>query len=356
MSIHGISGKPGGGKSLYAMRMVIDELLHGNRPIITNLAIKLPELNEYLQREHPNKVIDLFARVRLLDDSETGRFWTVRPRLQTPISVLTKDEWEKKNRPDYSGVTDSGVFYVIDEVHNFFNARAWMETGRDVLFYLSQHRKLGDTVIWVTQHINNVDKQFRSVTQDYTYIRNLNKEKHGMFTMPAMFVRNTYGEPATNNSTPMEMGTFKMDVKGIASCYDTAKGVSIHGNMGDKGEKKKGIPWYWLIVALIAISILVFYGIPKFLGKILSPKLPKHEQSQLPQQNRPNTNPIQNTNQLLPVVTIPKTSNIKWTGYDTLTGKFRVMLSNGQFYRAGDGHLTELGIGYVIIDGIKYEK
>ena len=249
MAIHAISGKPGGGKTLYAVKLVLDELIYGSRVVITNVAFRLPELNVYLQRMHPNRSVDLFGRLRILSDEDTSGFWTFRPAVDEVgkllagfhrIPLLDKSQWEAGDLPCYAGVRDHGVMYVIDECHNFFNARAWMKTGRDVLFYLSQHRKLGDTVVWITQAVSNVDKQFRSVTQDYTYVRNLSKEKMGMFRLPSRFLRRSYGEPATATSQCMESGTFTVDVSGVASCYDTAQGVGIHTrSAADKSEKKK---------------------------------------------------------------------------------------------------------------------
>ena len=41
MSIHFISGKPGGGKGLYCMKLILDELVKGRRPVVTNLPIKI---------------------------------------------------------------------------------------------------------------------------------------------------------------------------------------------------------------------------------------------------------------------------------------------------------------------------
>src|SRR6185312_8897230 len=190
MAVHAISGKPGGGKSMYSVRLILDELLYGSRVVITNVPLNLPRLNEYLQQEYPHKSIDLFERIRMLDEDMTAHFWTYRPKGRDEwlrIRELSKQEWQEGRKPSYAEVTDKGVMYVIDECHNFFNARAWAETGRDVLFYLSQHRHLGDTVVWITQAVMNVDKQFRSVTQDYTYIRNLSKEKMGLFRLPSRF-------------------------------------------------------------------------------------------------------------------------------------------------------------------------
>lgn len=263
MSVHFISGKPGGGKSLYSVRLIVDELVKGHRVIVTNVPIKPAELNAYLQKNYPDRVVDLFKRLRLLDDEETGHFWTFRGEGSTGPRVVSPEEWKAGIKPDYSGVKDDGVLYVIDEVHNFFNARAWMETGKDVLFYLSQHRKLGDTVLAITQSIGNVDKQFRSVTQDYTYLRNLCKERYGYFKLPSVFLRQTYLSPATDTSHPMESGTFKLDVSGLAACYDTAKGVGIHGRVGDVGERRGGLPWWVGVGMVILLCCGVAWGVPK---------------------------------------------------------------------------------------------
>jgi len=357
MSIHFISGKPGGGKSLYSVKLIVEELIHGERVIITNVALKLPELNDYLQVKYPSKAIDLFKRVILLNDDDTGKFWTIRPDPSKGPVVLTKEQWEKRQRPDYSNCADNGVFYAIDEVHNYFNARAWMETGRDVLFYLSQHRKLGDTVICITQHIGNVDKQFRSVAQDYTYLRNLKKEKQGLFTLPALFLRRTYGEPATPTSQAMETGTFKLDVTGLAACYDTAKGVSIHGKGGDIAEKRKGVPWYIIAIAVPIIAIVLFKTIPgAFANMWMKAPNAAVQKIQKPTTNYVDaiSNPIQqvthrNNETTIKVAQWPKT--VCCTGYDTLTGVYRVFLSTGEMFKQGDGKLEEIGETYVIIQG-----
>jgi zona occludens toxin (predicted ATPase) len=188
--------KPGGGKTLYAVRLIVDELVRGSRPVITNVPLNLGRLNEFLQqkfsdafasasarfqdgsgvesgRECDAYVAEMAAhisnRVILLDEDDLPKFFTYRGGGVRLDSVSNQD-WKAGKRPDFRAVKDRGVFYVLDEVHIAFNARAWADTGHEVLYYLSQHRKLGDDVICVTQSVNNVDRQFRSVAQDYTYI------------------------------------------------------------------------------------------------------------------------------------------------------------------------------------------
>ena len=261
MSIHFIGGKPGGGKTLYSVRLIVDELVYGTRPVITNAALRLPELGIYLQREFPEKVIDVMSRVWLMTEEQTKRFWKVRPGW-AGYEELSADDWRMGKTPDYSGVCDQGVFYVIDEVHNFFGAREWTETGRDARHYLSQHRKLNDTVVCITQATRNVDRVFRSLAQDFTHIRNLGKEQLGLFRLPRLFVRKTFGCEPGPTSQAMESGSFTLDVSGLASCYDTAAGVGIHSRVADQGERRKGLPFVFGVVGLVLFICFVAFVVP----------------------------------------------------------------------------------------------
>jgi hypothetical protein len=191
MSVHFISGKPGGGKTLYSVRLILDELVHGSRVIVTNVPLKLGELNKYIQERYPKayeryfefKIGDssvavadvgkhISERIILIDEDDLGKFFTYRGN-GVRLKSVSNDEWRLGARPDFSVVKDPGVFYVLDEIHIAFNSRAWALTGNEVLYYLSQHRKLGDDVVCITQSVNNVDKQFRSVAQDYTWLNSV---------------------------------------------------------------------------------------------------------------------------------------------------------------------------------------
>lgn len=355
MSIHFISGKPRGGKSLYAVKLVIEELVHGTRVVITNLAFKLPELNEYLQRMYPEKSIDLFQRMVLINDDELKVFFTIRPKGFRGPKLISKEDWKAGKYPDYSGCNgDGGVLYALDEVHVAFNARQWMETGADVLFYLSQHGKLGDTVLCITQHIGNVDKQFRSVTQDYTYLKNLSKAKVAGFRLPPMFMRRTFSEPATPTSTAMESGTFRLDVTGLASVYDTAKGVGIHGRNADKSEKAKGFSILWpAIIIPVLLWVLYAYG-PKAMVAFFSPErskpvaaapMPATAPAKAPTTSllaRPPEKPA--APESYPGVTVPVSNPppVYCLGIHRLRGYWEVYLSDGQTYREGDMGLDQV--------------
>lgn len=283
MSVHFISGKPGGGKSMYAMKLLIHELRFGSRIIVTNLAIKFEGLGEYVANKWPDWYASqepLRNRFVMLEDADLKSFFRFRGG-GVILPAVSRDGWEKRGeRTDYSLVKDGGVFYALDEVHIPFNARAWQDTGPEVLYYLSQHRKLGDDLLAITQFVGNVDKQFRTMTQDYTYLRNLSKERLGHFKLPSLFTRFTYAQPANGTEKPMESGMFRLDVEGLGSCYDTAKGVGIHGRAADTGQKKKGIHWA-LFPVCVALFLLGFFTLaPKVIAKLALPKSAAKTQSQ----------------------------------------------------------------------------
>lgn len=257
MPIHVILGKPGSGKSLYATSRVIDELVNGQRNIVTNLPLRPERLNEYLQKRYPKANCRMVERLRILTDDEMREFWKYRG---------PGDVEDASSGTLALGVAPHGVAYFLDEAHIAFNARDWATLGRGALHYLSQHRKLGDIVWPITQAPGNLDKQFRSVAEDFTVLRNEYTAKYGPFRGRGRFVRRTYLQEPTNNAEPFETATFQLDKEGIASCYDTAKGIGVHGNKADIGRRAKGIPIWVVIPAGLCLALLCVI-VPWLMGK-----------------------------------------------------------------------------------------
>jgi Zonular occludens toxin (Zot) len=342
--IHFISGKPGAGKSLYCMRLIVDELRRSNRPIVTNLPIKIGELNDYLQDDP----CDVVGRVFLIDDDEMGRFWEFRGSRK---AVYTNDSYKVE-------ADDIGVFYVLDELHIKFNARAWASTGKGALFYLSQHRKIGDDVICATQSINNVDKQFRSVAQDFTYISNNSKKRLGPFRLPPLFSRSTYLQPKTGNEIACLTGYFRLDIQGLARCYDTAAGVGVIGRSGaDTKQKVGGLAWYWAFGALGLISLGVFWaaklgatGMTSLLGGF--PSAPAIVSAVVPSVTNLPPSPLVVSRVSVAVETNAQDVVLVAMSPDLATGRVRFTLSDGVSFDSSEGAvLTRRG---VVFNGREY--
>jgi len=362
----------------------MDELVHGSRLIVTNVPLKLGEVNQYLQTRHPKAferyfefktgdesvavaepVAHITDRIILIDEDEMSKFFTFRGN-GVRLRSVTNDEWREGKRPDYSVVKDGGVFYVLDEIHIAFNSRAWALTGNEVLYYLSQHRKLGDDVVCITQSVNNVDKQFRSVAQDYTYIKNLSKQRVGLFRLPSMFMRSTYAGPATPTTAPMESGAFRLDVSGLAACYDTAKGVGIHGRAGaDTHERKRGISWLWMVIGLPVVAWLILHWLPLILARHLAYKVPPRPVpvathnlpvsvspvlvvTQFVQASAPSL--ATPTNQTASTADAAPATSLYCVGYGGSGNSWKVILSDGSVVSSASGRLTKITEDYVVVD------
>lgn len=270
--IHFVTGKPGGGKSYYSLRQIVEDLAKTERWIVTNLPIVLEELAEYLHNRYPEP-IDIRRRIRLLSDDEVRDFWRHYPGFDLPGTTeeiagmkakagKTLTDFSKLNEIDYPG-----TLFVIDEVHLHFSARQWQSIGDDCELFMSQHRKLKSDVLLVTQHSEKVDKNMRRNAQDFTVLRNMETERMWLgVTFKKRLRRQTYLHQPSRMDTPMESGWFQLDVSGLAKCYNTAAGVGIAGRL-DVRENHRGGSWVrWVLV--IGILAVIGFLIPKGLGAL----------------------------------------------------------------------------------------
>lgn len=260
--INFVTGKPGGGKSLFSVRMIVDELRCTSRNIATNVALKMPDLLDYLNRKY-GQTFNAIGRVRILTNSECLAFWRF-PALGIDCNErVTVGELDGKKmiRPDFSPrAGHPGTLFLIDEIHEFFASRQWATTGQDALFYCSQHRKLQDDLICISQAMDNVEKQFRSVAQDFTILRNMGLEMIGGFRLPKKFLRRTYLDKPTPGATPSETAVMSYDIEGLMSCYDTAAGVGILGRDADKKhQRRRGWPTWCVIFPMAGLAAALYF-------------------------------------------------------------------------------------------------
>lgn len=359
MSVQFIGGKPGGGKSLLATRIILDELRRTNRYIITNLPLKLGEIADYFREqgwswEHEG-VTDVWLRNRIciLTEEELPEFYRYRFPGCTPLAMTANkhgipehaDYEALKKLPDYRP-----CLIVLDEVHIAFNSRRWQDTGPGVMYYLSQHRKLGDDVVLISQSIQNVDKQMRSVAQDFTYVRNLSKEQHGLFRLPSLFLKRVYLElPTGANVKAVQTNTFKLDVTGVARCYDTAAGVGVVGASGaDTKERKRGLHWAWYVGAIVLVVGSIFRFAPEAIASCFKMRQPP---GQLALAQAASV-PVPAVVQAAPVP-VPATNSLpRVTGFALLGNAWRFCLSDGRILW---GYEVKFAPGQVVINGVSYE-
>ena len=289
MAISFLTGKPGAGKGLLGMQMVVDELRNTQRPILTNIPVRsvpwvngrgLPQLGllEFLRVRY-GQTFGAEWRVRVLDDEQAGEFFRYRlvgingeSRLEQAVVQRRrmKDQPEEKcpiESFDTELLSKGPHLYLIDEAWKFWGSRNWQMTGEGVLFYTAQHRHAGDDVFILTQHTKQIETAIQRVAQEFWVVRNRSMLRVGMFRQPEDF-RVAVFDSAASTSLPMYTKGFKLDREGLAQTYDTTAGVGLSGRMvGDAGRRKKGIPFWGLVALGVLLPCLAFFIIHKVLGK-----------------------------------------------------------------------------------------
>jgi len=283
MAIRILFGPGGSGKSLYQMRIVVQELRHTKRNIVTNLAIDLPRLQEWCEEQFPAEVIDVGRRIRILNVEEGKQFWKYRGN-----AVLSASQTFDPDYVDDRG--DYGVCFIVDEAGAAgFNARGWAATegrstrGVECEWYLDQQRKFSDDV-WASANgraPSAIAKPFRDKAHEFVRLKNGYLSSFGKFRGIGKFTARFYNHEPDKNSEPFKQEEWKMDATGLASCYRTQDGVGVVGVNADKGQRAKGIPAQFIIPGVICGLLVLFVGGNKlsayYIRKGREPKEPNSE-------------------------------------------------------------------------------
>jgi len=278
--IHFFVGRPRNGKSLLVTKKILELLVSTRMFFVVNMALRLDEMQYYLDRRgHKIHVRD---RVLILTEQDQMKhFWLYRNH----GVVLKKPEgYDEKNGPnvDYTQIMEDPRFFVerqtedglvrdfqgtcygIDECHTLWPARGWQGTPRHADFYLSQHAKLNDMCLFVTQNTKLVDPNFYRLAQDFTYCVNGRLQKFGRFRGANKFVATTYQNPVMINGAEPSMNVleYSLDLE-VAKCYDTSAGVGMPGGgTADVGFRVPGISlkWVWVVIGLAIAGVYVFFN------------------------------------------------------------------------------------------------
>ena len=243
----GIAGKPGGGKSAYAERLILEELERPERRLIVT---NIPQNEKHLTRYFIEKDIHFDPDwIRVLDWDESALWFLNRVEgMLEEVDVVKLSKEPPKP-----------VFFVLDEAHTWLNSRTYQDKNRQrVLNYVAIHRHLGDEIVWVSQSFNAVDKQIRERCQDYRLCRNWGKESWRGFTKGTGFCVTSYLEPpsSVNHSEMMQWKkNYPLDKK-VLNCYHT----SLVGTSADLGQRVRGLNYRWIFVGLVAVGILAIVG------------------------------------------------------------------------------------------------
>lgn len=403
MSLFIVFGKPGAGKSYWAMRWLARELTTRNRIIWTNLSVDMGALADLMAKRHPEwpgRMWDTYddvgnfvpARIQFLTDQQLQEFYRWRMPGAEPVSRIGTEEQDKKKGAQEPIMLDfskpgPGVVYLLDEVQLFYNVRRFALVPREFGYYLSQHRKLGDDVVAITQQPANLDRMFQSYAEQYISLHNMAKRKMGPFRFPAYFEARAYSFRPTGSPGDFAEATiaYRLD-KELANCYLTQQGIGVAGEHADKGERAKGISMLWLLL-LFPLIFAFFGGMVGGMRKLL---LPGHgfvpspaisratngialsARSPISKTSAANDNPPQATSAPSNRATPPPSRSesklllpdgarsVRWSeeivvdGYGIDRNIVEIWLSDGSHYWLGDGHFTTWEANTAIVDGVAY--
>lgn len=223
--IEGFEGRVGSGKSFAAVRRMVEHLSRG-LTVATNITLNWDGVVEFARSEYGVEVNrDQLVDLSHLDDEKLGEFY----------------KWTPKGEPG------APVLVVIDEAHLIFNARDWAKTSRGLLAFLTQSRKHDTDIIFISQAMTNVDKQFRVLFQYIWRFRDLRKT-----TVPGLGIRwDTMLQVITFGAHSGEMllacnydydgktlnnREFVSMDKRIFACYNTRE---LHSSFSRSGQAKK---------------------------------------------------------------------------------------------------------------------
>ena len=84
---------------------------------------------------------------------------------------------------------EPGAFVILDEAQLWFGSRGWKNFGDDMTAFFSQTRKVGYTLLWISQYLSTVDKIIRDRTH---LIHQLKPWLGGFADHPIFFTVMTY--------------------------------------------------------------------------------------------------------------------------------------------------------------------
>lgn len=235
-------GALGSGKTSFAFERGLLHLVKGGT-VVTNIACHREKIADWMQDEHGLQ----FDPERLVTIQDSGEVW-------------------KEARVGSDALQ---TMLIIDEAHVEHNARAWDKTAAEQILFNTMARKLKVHLIYITQDINNVDKQFRRMAQMIWYCRNAKHYKFlGLFSLPFnMFVRVPYvcgpgvqPQPQSPEVTlrPISWGMFDShNLVGRAQETFSILKAAKDSPLAKIKKRPKPFPWEVVITATSAATILL---------------------------------------------------------------------------------------------------
>jgi len=185
MTIIGITGAIGSGKSFYQLKYAIELCELRQKQLVTNFRINLKELYTYVSMPYwidsywlglGSFVYELFKLKQYI----LVNFFGKKPKTPKPRCPWLKQQFDKNmglimlpNPEDLQALFIPESVCCLDEAGVFLNSRDFAATPKALLSDLAQSRKDGIDLVWCAQFDEQVDKQFRLLTQFWVYCQSI---------------------------------------------------------------------------------------------------------------------------------------------------------------------------------------
>lgn len=233
-------GALGSGKTSFAFEEALEHLLRGGT-VVTNISFYPDKIADWMHRKHGLK----FDPSRLIKVEDGENVWKSAVRGDEKLATML----------------------LIDEAHVEHNARSYQDTNKEQIMFNTMVRKLRVKVVYITQDMNNVDKQFRRMAQRIVYCRNLAQFRFlGFIKFPFnMFIRVPYvcgpgAQPQKQSPEmvfrPLSWGMF--DSHSLVGRAQDTFGVLAAANTSPLEKiKRPPVPFNWAFYGSILAALFI---------------------------------------------------------------------------------------------------
>lgn len=240
MAIEIYEGVLGGGKSYHAVKRAAWYLAQGGH-VYTNIILKPEAIEKYCA--------DVYG---------------VKVEIADQYHFIPHEQMSHIHKVVVGGSPGSPVLCILDELHLWHNARDWASADKAMLLWLTQTRKVYVDIIIITQHSNNVDKQWLRLTAGRYRFRDLRK-----WVLPVLGIKWPLNQFLSvrydQDGKTVVSKEFEGIDKRIFSLYDSDQLFqgSIY-QMGMQNKKlqraKRKMNWKTIVLIVLALGGGVFWA------------------------------------------------------------------------------------------------
>jgi zona occludens toxin (predicted ATPase) len=247
-------GTPGSGKSYEAVKKVIDNLRIG-RVVCTNIdGMDDPQCQEYMKNLLGWDDYVFSQKFRFLTQKEIMNFWKTE---KVPIQMTAEDV----DNPAWVSDVDKlicphNALIIIDEVHKHYNSRDWQaQASRELGDWASTHRHYGYDLIFITQKIDKVDKQVRTLAEWTYFFRKVNFLGS---LVSKRYIKYSYsGDEHEGKALAQNVQTYKPEIFKCYKSYTTADAKEV-GFMSHINILKH--PIFFAIPVVFGLCLYMIFG------------------------------------------------------------------------------------------------